>query len=65
MNIVANSRLFFIGGLLTGLGIGSLATAILIYSSEVKIHSENIQKCEAELPRNQVCKLVAVPVESE
>jgi len=54
---------------LWGFAVGVMCMLLLSWFSplngEVKAHKSAVTQCEAELPRNQHCELIAVPVTSE
>jgi hypothetical protein len=47
------------------IGHGSFMYTYNDILSEARANQDLIKQCEAELPRNQACELVAVPVEIE
>ena len=56
--------LFLIGLFLIGLFLGSFTTLFLTanaLSNSRYWNSQAIEQCEAELPRNHECELIAVP----
>ena len=56
-----------IGLLVTGVVLGALVTlmGVMPELDGNAVHTKMIKECQAELPRNQFCELVAVKVEGE
>lgn len=53
-------------GVIVGFVVAAFLSESIIHKSEQEAYKANrdlIQQCEAELPRNQHCKLTAVPEE--
>lgn len=50
---------------LVGMGFGAFLANTTVYQTQMKARMKEttamIEACEAELPRNEFCKLVAVP----
>ena len=57
-----NNGLDFADGILLGIGIGLLLSIAIIYAFDES--KDKLNQCEASLPRDQKCVLIAVP-ESE
>ena len=54
-----------VGSFIAGIGIGLIAAWVLLAMPDSKISRYDIaiDECQQSLPRDQVCKITAVPVE--
>lgn len=59
-----NSECGIIGPIFLGIFIGAMGLATLYNYSEqsfYNVYHKEIEKCEANLPRNQECMIIAIP----
>lgn len=64
MNITDDSGTLLVAGFILGFCVGILVFVFAAYLPKIQVPTELIKQCQADLPRNQVCELIAVAVEN-